>query len=289
MQTVDTTCLLFYFPMNVAMVDDDEDILNILASQFRDNEVSPHSTPEDLISSIDPININIKEFIHEIAHGTYDLNFSNVKKFVDNNSNKHGIVISDYEMPSINGIDLLHKFNDFDVVKVLLTNVFTIEEAVNALNNGTIDFYLPKDHIHDISEIINDLQLKFFKKKTREILKTIDTNSIAFINDGDYIKLFNTVCSKYNIIKYHILNSYGGYFLENTTEIFVFNIFHKSDLEDIANGFTEYHRTKIKTGNSIPSHLSRATNGDNLMKAEKHGDYFFNVERILQDDHLKLG
>ena len=178
MQTANNPCLLFNFPMKIAMIDDDKDLLNIMSSMLLENEVSPYTSPENLFKNIDPININTNDFIHEDVHGAYGIDFKKIKEFVDLNSKKHGLIISDYRMLSINGIDLLHKYIDSDMAKVLLTGVFTSKDAVSAFNNKIIDYFLPKSQLSNLSTFVNDIQIKFFRKKSKKILKSINLDNL---------------------------------------------------------------------------------------------------------------
>jgi ActR/RegA family two-component response regulator len=274
---------LFYFPLNTIIVDDDTDFLKIIASNLTDIPVSTYNSTNEILTKINPIDISVKNFIEDNFAGISDLNYENIKDFVENCKEVHGIIISDYDMSkisNINGIELLSTMCDTDLIKILLTSVYTIEDAVNALNKGIIDYYLPKDRIHIISHVINELHTKFFYNITKNVMKIIHKNRLKFFNDKDYLKIFNSICNQYKVNKYFILNSYGGYYLENSKEKFIFTIFHKDDLNDISNELIPSKKNDVKNGKLIPSYFSDNFGEYTLIRAKKEGDYYYSVENF---------
>ena len=92
----------------------------------------------------------------------YDLNankifFASAKEFfIWKNKNMIGyklIIISDYNMADINGVDLLKKL-DFPVTaKILLSNITNSEQISEALKKGYIDEYLQKDETDSFARL----------------------------------------------------------------------------------------------------------------------------------------
>ena len=173
MQPTISTCFLFEFQMKIAAIDDDKDFLDLLPSKIRDNEIFSFTSPDGLFCALDPISINIKNFVHEDAHGINCLDYDSIKNFVDTNSQKHGIIISDQSMPLMSGLDLLVRYSESDIMKVLLTNVVSAIDGNKALNNKLIDNFITKSQL-------SELQSNFFKNTTRETLKSINTDGLPF-------------------------------------------------------------------------------------------------------------
>lgn len=92
----------------------------------------------------------------------YDLNankifFASAKEFfIWKDKNMIGyklIIISDYNMADINGVDLLKKL-DFPVTaKILLSNITNSEQISEALKKGYIDEYLQKDETDSFARL----------------------------------------------------------------------------------------------------------------------------------------
>ncbi len=272
---------LFNFPLNITIVDDDTDYLNLLQQQLQNTTLSAYSSPIEAIANIAPISINIKDFLEEKFIGTQDLNYKNIENFVRNSKNAQGILIVDYDMPEMTGIELFAKYNNPDLIKILLTNAYTIEDAVNALNKKLINYYLPKDRISILLEVIKEQQNRLFDNLTRHIVNFLDTGSLSFLFEKIYINLFNSVSQQYNIKKYHILNSYGHYYLENIADKFIFSIYNLTDLLEIAKEVPEHKKHDVEQGNLIPSYFSDEGSTEyKLIHAKKHGDYSYCIEKI---------
>lgn len=272
---------LFNFPLNITIVDNDLEYLNILQQQLKNTTLSVYSSPIEAITNIVPLNINIKNFLEEKFIGIQDLNYKNIETFVKNDKNEQGILIVDYDMPEINGIELFSKYNKPDLIKILLTNAYTIEEAVNALNKKLINYYLPKERINILLNVIKEQQNMFFDNITRHIISFLDTSSLSFMFDKIYIDIFNKICQQYNIKKYYILNSYGNYYLENSTNKFIFSIYNSTDLLEIAKEVPEHKKHAVEQGNLIPSYYSDENSEYKLINANKQGDYSYCLEKIL--------
>lgn len=272
--------LLFYFPFNIAIIDDDEDFLNLISDNIIRKNISKYTLPEKAISDINPFNFKISDLIIESNFKIYDLDYSNIKRYFYDKQMHHGIVISDYRMPKMDGIELLSRFNENDLIKILLTGEFKIENAVKALNEKIIDYYIEKDTLSSLENIISELEIQLFRKITKEINKIIEKDSLFFLEDKIFIELFNKILMENNILKYHIINGYGWYFLENEKDRFILNIFHKKDLNLISEGYPSTEKEKIKKGQLIPSYFSKPNDKNNLVPSEKHGNYSFCIEKI---------
>ena len=273
---------LFMFPLKTMIVDDDNDYLDLLSKQLKNLNYSIFNSPEEIIKNLDPIHIKINYFLEDNFIGIRDLHYSNIQQFVKNYENKQGILIADYNMPNINGIELLTKYYHTTLRKILLTNTFTIEEAINALHKKHINYYLPKERIHILLDVIKEQQLIFFEEITQNIINVLNSNNannLKFLSDKIYINIFNKICQKYDIKKYYIINSYGNYYLESDTNKYIFSIYDKDDLIEIAKDFSEDSKYNVQNGNLIPSYCF--SDQSKLLGAEKHGNYSYCIESVV--------
>lgn len=271
---------LFNFPLNIMVVDDDVNYLNLIQQQLKGPILSTYTSPIEVIENISPININIKDFLEENFIGIKDLNYKNIEYFIKNCSNQHGILIADYNMPNINGIELLTQYSNTNLIKILLTNVYKIDEAVEAFNKNLINYYLPKDKLNIIVDVIRAKQKLFFEKITKNIMKFLGANSLNFLSDKNYISIFNNIRQQYNIKKYYILNSYGSYYLENETDKFIFSAYSTTDLSEIAKETPAHDKHNVEQGNLIPSYFSNENAEYSFINAKKQGNYSYHIEKI---------
>lgn len=81
--------------------------------------------------------------IHEVSDGAEALAFLK--------ANRVDVVVSDYNMPRMNGLEMLTQVRMMhpDVVRILLTARADVQLAVRALNEGSVHRFLlkPWDHI----------------------------------------------------------------------------------------------------------------------------------------------
>ena len=282
MRTQEDTLLLLYSPLKIAAIDDDLDFLDVITSNLTRDNLTSYNSPKDALQSIKPISATASELILESTVGAYDLNFAKIKDLFISCSEHHGVVISDYQMPIMNGIELLSNYANTDLIRLLLTGAYTIEDAVNALNKGVINYYLPKDNITLISDVVNELQLRFFKKLSADVLKSTSKDNLQFIEDSAYIKILLDTLKEYKAVRYCILNSFGAYLFETNSGNHILNIFHKDNLPEVSEWVPSIDRHAVLLGEIIPSYFSHVSQNNSHRKAERIGNYYFCIEDVEQ-------
>lgn len=126
--------------MVILIVDDEIQIINALKRIFRkmDYEILAATMPEDAIHVI--------------------------------NNKKLDIIICDYNMPNINGIDVLKHAKKVlpDVVRILMTGYCDVNIAISAINEGSVFYYISKPWKNE--EVISVIQnaLGALEKKRRQ-------------------------------------------------------------------------------------------------------------------------
>ena len=102
----------------------------------------------------------LKQFLDKISPRTYDIkSFSSPNEaFFEINSNPElfDIIISDFEMPFLNGLELYHKFSEsnINIPFIFLTGSNDTEIPCKALNSG-VKFFLRKEN--DIPSLLKQL------------------------------------------------------------------------------------------------------------------------------------
>jgi two-component system response regulator AtoC len=103
--------------------------------------------------------------------------------------NNIDIVISDINMPEMNGLELYDKVKDMDLVFIILTAYGTIDMAVGAIKNGVYDFiakpFDEADLIYTVRKALNDR-----KSGTVNIKVTSGIEAMYFRTDNpDIVKI----------------------------------------------------------------------------------------------------
>lgn len=203
---------LIKFKPAIILVDNEDQVIKALVSELSgDFELLSFNDPAESIDQI--IEASENKMTCEIQNSLSGNEFFS-KKIIDKswcyynaivvNKMKFNIcIISDYEMPFINGITLLEKIQS-KVKKVLLTGVFTMDKAIDALNCDKIDAYVEKGlgSFNKIQEVVDRFAEQFFLRESRfdcvnipsfitDLLKkskeffVIDSDGSSII-DGDY-------------------------------------------------------------------------------------------------------
>lgn len=272
---------LFYFPLKIMLVDDNVDYLALCKNKIRVNPIEISNKPLELINGLDYLNIDIKSFIKEFIDNEFSVDYSAIDSFVKKyiNLNKTGILITDYDMPEINGLELCSKFEQTNLIKILLTAEYNITDAMEAVNSKQIDYYLPKGSNEKLLKAIDTVQLKFFQQISKSICQMTGAENMPFLIDDNYINIFNKIIKDNNITTYFILNSFGCYYLANATNKYVLSIYSNSDLEELSD---ELSINNLKSRQQIPSCKSILTDNVEFLTCSQYGDYFYHLENVAK-------
>lgn len=126
------------------------------------------------------------------------------------------VVVVDYDMPSINGLDFLRSLNDPHVKKVLLTGVADEKVAVRAFNDGLIDRFIRKQEPEAIGTLvrnIHELQLAYFSDVSQMLLNSLLLQSPSFLGDVAFQQLFEQLRTEHEFCEYYLVENPSGLLL----------------------------------------------------------------------------
>ena len=159
-----------FFPTTIAFLDDDKEYLNALHNIFKTQfSTQTFSSVKNFCDYVDEEDLLFEKLlsvvIHDdIAHSKSDLTYSFFRDHPEK-TNLLSVLIIDYDMPYMNGIDVCKKYQDKTFKKILLTGQANEDDAIRAFNEGLIDGYINKGDV-DLSEkllsLIKETQNKFF-------------------------------------------------------------------------------------------------------------------------------
>jgi len=127
-------------------------------------------------------------------------------------------VVSDYQMPGMDGIELLSNINDKNIQKVLLTGYADERVAINAFNNGHINRFVKKgvdDFAEEVSSNIVKSVNQYFKIHTGDVSKHLSVYEKTHLNDPIFANFFFNACMSKAYVEYYMVDMFGGYLFLN--------------------------------------------------------------------------
>lgn len=134
--------------------------------------------------------INVLHSYRRNLRNLYDVQIAQSGKEaleIINKSDEFAVIISDYRMPEMDGIELLHKVSEIspDTIRIILTGYADMQIAIEAINEGNIFRFLTKPIsneklINTINDALEQYRLitneKELKKKLQDAYETIKTD-----------------------------------------------------------------------------------------------------------------
>lgn len=233
-----------YYPTIVVMLDDNMSFLENIRMTIKDYEnitlFDSPSTAFDFLTSSNlvPVGLDILEKIDQDEmdfDNVLSVDYEKLASFF-NNENQVSVLVVDYSMPEINGVEFFEKIKLMKAKKIMLTGEADTTIALNAFNKGLIDKFLTKD-LSSINLVLNDCIAEF------KIKYFLDSNINAFVSSFnnikdscDYISIFNAWVTSNNIIKFHQIDDNGSMVGLNSSNInFYFYILNENKLQDYVN------------------------------------------------------
>lgn len=220
-----------YFPSTVVFVDDHKDFLqNFIVnfnsrlttqlffsakealSVFKENTFQNNDISHRVINEI--YNSETTDYLKQTLH----LNVSTLHWEVYNPGrfNEISVVIVDYAMPEMNGLEFCERIRHHPVKKILLTGQANEETAIQAFNKGVIDRYIPK-HLNNLATVVEEttkeLQLQYFNEMSDFVVKLISAQKLSCLQDEKFQQFFQSVCQQHHIVEYYLLEPSGSFLL----------------------------------------------------------------------------
>ena len=281
-------CHLFYYPTQVILVDDDPDFLDAVSLILpRDLSYRLFQSARQALTHINSAQQHaelIRRVYSSYKTGPFDsdtlthIEINELYKEIYNAQrfNTPSIVIVDYSMPSMNGLEFCANLTNPNIKRILLTGQADTELAVQAFNAGLIDQFISKKD-HDLEQklknSITTLQQHYFSKSFKLITDPVIANSQSrFISNPDFISYFNALRSRHKFIEYYLIDEpYSGFaLLTPKGELAILLILPQPNLEE--------HIRQCTVVGAPPQ----------LLEALRKGDLvpLFNVSD--DNEHLKL-
>lgn len=233
-----------YYPTKVVMLDDNLLFIENIRMRLDENEnISLFDSPTiaiDFITSSDamPACLDVLESIDQD-----ELDFDNVLS-VDyaklasfyKYENQVSVLIVDYAMPEINGVEFFEKIKSHQSKKIMLTGNTDTTIGLDAFNNCLIDKFITKD-ASNITIALNNFIHNFKKDFFLDSKINQFVSSFNDIKDNcDYIAIFNSWVISNNIVRFHQIDENGSMVgADSSNEQFGFYVLGENKLCDYIN------------------------------------------------------
>ncbi|HVV67818.1 MAG TPA: response regulator [Gammaproteobacteria bacterium] len=220
-----------YHPTQILLLDDDAEFINSLSLSLADQFkcrlfTSPELAQQFLLDNhhwqqalrAKYVQMNEEEFSQfsvNIEIFNIHLEMFNPKRF-----ERAGILVVDYDMPSMNGLEVARILRSKLPIKIiLLTGEADQNTAVEAFNQREIDRFLLKSHPDYHTQLvryINELQQDYFAEISAAVLEPLIVQENHPLQDNHYRELFENLKIKHQIIEYYLLDDSGSFLMLNT-------------------------------------------------------------------------
>ncbi len=215
---------LYHHPTTTVYVDDNKDFLNTLTIKSEPGSFKVFTDPHEGLAYIES-QFRLSENFSKGQPLSPDINTPHKlvlpqnqicqKLNTLNRFAEPSVVVVDFSMPELNGLDLCSQLTSPNCKKVLLTGVANERQAIHALNSDLIDFYIGKneeDLISRLNQIVDTLNVRYFMDLMP--LSNHDALSqIPFIFDSVFADYFEQVCEDLGIVEYYYVTNPGGFLL----------------------------------------------------------------------------
>src|SRR5690606_35530411 len=194
----------------------------------------------------------------------------NIKRFAEMRVKEVAVLVVDYSMPTMNGIEFCEKINNSGIKKILLTGSATPSEPVRAFNNNTIHYYVKKSDENMLTELedaIQQLQHAYFNElSSSQKAEAIDSET-PFFADPKLAEYFESTCDRMSIAEYYYLSNPSRFELRaKSGNTFSCVIYTEEDIEEHA---------QILQEEGAPDDLIKAITSRKFVPLFKTADGFY--------------
>ncbi len=225
--------LPLYHPTTCLVVDDDRLFLDSFDYNYADvtlcaTEHRPEQAIERLLSDAEQTSLAICEANHAPAgegmagDPIVRLPASRIAAMARDPDRfaRVSVVVADFAMPNMTGVELCRKIKHLPVKKVLLTGKAGDATAVAAFNEGLINLFVVKqdpDLPDKLKRIIRELQYSYFKEITAPLEPIAKLEDTAFLDDPEIANWYQQLAERVRAVEHYLLLSPPGLMLVDET------------------------------------------------------------------------
>lgn len=221
-----------FYPTTIGLIDDNEEYLKHLVSYLDKTEKFPCFTYDDPQKALHFLTnqyqsdafINrclISQESEEFDHFIAELNIRAIHQEIYNSYrfNEITVLVIDYAMPRVNGLDICRQLRDTSVKTIMLTGEASKDFAVEAFNEGSIDRFILKktpNLLDVLAQTVRELQENYFLDLSKAALNKIanfSKGTLLCLENTGFVEFFKQLCKTNRIVEYYLLDNQGSFLL----------------------------------------------------------------------------
>nr|WKF59098.1 hypothetical protein HUO10_003607 [Paraburkholderia busanensis] len=211
----------FYFPTTATFVDDSPTFLSNLCLQL-DPQLAFQlfSSPAEALQAVnnaprpgsaeEPLFAPFRDRTDEdVAQQVISLSVNTVRNQVYNplRFRAMSVVVVDYDMPGMNGLEFCRRMTDPAVRKIMLTGKADEHIAVQSFNEGIIHRFIRKQDaaaIPALNRAVRELQSAYFDNVCHSIVDTLALSEYAFLRDEVLAERVAELSASLGVVEHYI-------------------------------------------------------------------------------------
>lgn len=281
-----------FFPSTALFLDDSRDfLLNFVLQLDESVAYRTFNNPQGALDYIHHKNCELDVLKQDVCEVSVSRLYSAIHSEVynPNRFSEVSVVVVDYAMPGMNGLEFCRRIENNNIKKILLTGQADEKLAIEAFNEGLIHRYIKKSDANAaelITKSIYELQLQYFQAMSNIIVRMLSLPSPKCLQDKNFAHFFRTFCQENGIVEYYLADDCGSFLMldddANTSFLIVKN---QQELDDIYkhsldHGIDKSKLDQIANGQVIPG----------LLKPSNHAPWsdwancFKPAQRVIGDE-----
>lgn len=223
-----------YFPTTTLFVDDSATFLDNLSLQLSPDLAyklwdSPTAALRAINSTASRMSL-VQKFCSEYQY-VDDLSLSNRVINIDldrihrevydeHRFEEIAVVVVDFAMPELDGLEFCKGIKDPSIKKVLLTGKADERIAVRAFNEGLIDRFIRKSEgaaLVALNDVIAQLQAEHFQLVENGLAEALAVGAHRFLHEPIFAGLFENICRDRRIVESYLCSNPQGMLLLDAT------------------------------------------------------------------------
>jgi CheY-like chemotaxis protein len=126
------------------------------------------------------------------------------------------VLVVDYSMPGMNGIQFCEAVRDLPFRKILLTGVADERVAIDAFNRGLIDRYVRKSDVHALDRLeeeLTQLQEGYFLAQSEALRTLLSLHDYSFVNDPAICGLVRELGARHKVVEHYLYKTPPGFLM----------------------------------------------------------------------------